>query len=282
LSVILPLRTVPDEIKRSTKYKQIANSVREIGLIEPLVVAPARDQAGRYLLLDGHMRYAALTGAGTTEARCLIADDDEAYTYNKRINRLATVQEHFMVVKAIERGVSEEKLAKALSLDIKAIQRRRALLVGICPEVVELLKDKSINPTTFDVLRKMKPMRQIEAAELMNTAGNFATSYAKALLAATRQDDLVKSSKPKRVAGLTPEQMARMEREMEKLQRDLKAVEARYGEDVLQLVIASGYLSKLVANLEIKRYLNQNHPEILTEFTAIISATSLDQANSLV
>jgi ParB-like chromosome segregation protein Spo0J len=282
LSVILPLRTVPDEIKRSTKYKQIANSVREIGLIEPLVVATAREQAGRYLLLDGHMRYAALTDAAATEARCLIADDDEAYTYNKRINRLATVQEHFMVVKAIERGVSEEKLAKALSLDIKAIQRRRALLVGICPEVVELLKDKSINPTTFDVLRKMKPMRQIEAAELMNTAGNFATSYAKALLAATRQDDLIKSSKPKRVAGLTPEQMARMEREMEKLQRDLKAVEARYGEDVLQLVIASGYLSKLVANLEIKRYLNQNHPEILTEFTAIISAASLDQANSLV
>jgi hypothetical protein len=30
----------------------------------------------------------------------------------------------------------------------------------------------------------------------------------------------------------------------DKLQRDLKTVESRYGEDVLQLVIASGYLSK--------------------------------------
>ena len=280
LAVLLPLRTVPDEIKRSAKYKQIANSVREIGIIEPLVVARARDQAGRYLLLDGLMRYTALTDAGATEARCLIAEDDEAFTYNKRINRLATVQEHFMVVKAIERGVSEEKLAKALSLDIKGIQRRRTLLVGICPEVVELLKDKTINQKTFDVLRKMKPMRQIEAVELMNTAGNYAASYAKALLAATRQDDLVNSGKAKQVGGLTAEQMARMEREMEKLQRDLKTVEARYGEDVLQLVIASGYLSKLVANPEIKRYLNQNHPEILTEFTAIISATSLDQTNS--
>ena len=37
------------------------------------------------------------------------------------------------------------------------------------------------------------------------------------------------------------EQMARMERETEKVQRDLKTVESRYGEDVLQLVIASGY-----------------------------------------
>ena len=72
--------------------------------------------------------------------------DDEAYTYNKRINRLATVQEHFMIVRAIERGVSEDKLANALNLDVKAINRRRTLLVGICPEVIELLKDKSVNP----------------------------------------------------------------------------------------------------------------------------------------
>jgi hypothetical protein len=35
----------------------------------------------------------------------------------------------------------------------------------------------------------------------------------------------------------------RMEREMETLQCDLKSVESRYGEDVLQLLIASGYLS---------------------------------------
>src|SRR2546426_8000381 len=34
---------------------------------------------------------------------------------------------------------------------------------------------------------------------------------------------------------MTTEQMARMEREMGKVQRDLKTVESRYGEDVLQL-----------------------------------------------
>ena len=101
------------------------------------------------------------------------------------------------------------------------------MLVGICPEVVELLKDKSVNSRTFEVLRKMKPMRQIEAAELMSTAGNYTCSYAKALLAATRQADLVKSEEPKQIAGMTPEQMARMEREMEKVQRDLKTVESQ-------------------------------------------------------
>jgi hypothetical protein len=51
---------------------------------------------------------------------------------------------------------------------------------------------------------------------------------------------------------------------MEKVQRDLKSVESRYGEDVLQLVIASGYLSKLVANAEINRYLGQHHQKSLS------------------
>ena len=280
IAALLPLKTVPDAIKQTSKFKQIGKSVSEIGIIEPLVVARSKDQPGRYLLLDGHMRLAALVDMAAVEVQCLIAADDEAYTYNKRINRLATVQEHLMIVRAIERGVSEDKLANVLNLDVKAIKRRRTLLVGICPEVIELLKDKSVNPSTFEVLRKMKPMRQIDAAELMNTAGNFTASYAKALLAATRQSDLVKADQPKKIAGMTAEQMARMEREMEKLQKDLKSVESRYGEDVLQLVIASGYLAKLVRNSGIKRYLTQHHGEILTEFNAIIAATSLDQANS--
>jgi hypothetical protein len=34
---------------------------------------------------------------------CLIATDDEGYTYNNRINRLAIIQEHRMILKAIER-----------------------------------------------------------------------------------------------------------------------------------------------------------------------------------
>src|SRR2546427_3175706 len=101
ISALLPLKTVPEEIKQSVKFKQIARSVSEVGIIEPLVVARSEDQKGKYLLLDGHMRHAVLTDIAATEVRCLIAADDEAYTYNKRINRLATVQEHFMIVRAI-------------------------------------------------------------------------------------------------------------------------------------------------------------------------------------
>jgi hypothetical protein len=58
----------------------------------------------------------------------LLWQDDEAFTYNKRLNRLATIQEHLMIGRAVDLGVSEERLAKALNLDVRAIRRRRTML----------------------------------------------------------------------------------------------------------------------------------------------------------
>ena len=277
LDEILPMRKLADKVLTSVKYRRISQSVAEVGVIEPLVVVRSPGQ-GAFMLLDGHVRLAILKDLGQAETRCLVAADDEAFTYNKRVNRLATVQEHFMIVRALERGVSEEKLARALNVDVKSIKRRANLLDGVAPEVVEILKDRAVNPVTFEALRKMKPMRQVEVAELMVSAGNFTSAYAKALLAATRQSDLANASKPKKVAGMTADQMARMEREMESLTKDFKALETSYGDDVLHLVIASGYLSRLVGNPEIERYMRGRHPEILDEFRAIIAAASLDRS----
>src|SRR5215469_10007666 len=51
--------------------------------------------------------------------------------------------------------------------------------------------------------------------------------------------------KHKVVEGLTPEQLAKMEKEMEALQRDLKIVEDSHGNQVLNLALVRHYLSKL-------------------------------------
>src|ERR1700752_730343 len=102
-------------------------------------------------------------------------------------------------VKAIERGVSEEKLARALNVDIKRIKT-----------------------------------------------------------------DLAQPDRPKKIHGLSAEQMARMEREMDGLQRELKAVSASYGDTVLNLVVAAGYVSHLIGNPGVSGYLERHHPEILT------------------
>lgn len=275
LDSILPLRPMNKRITDSKRYERIATSVGAVGVIEPLVVAKAgRD--GRHMLLDGHLRLHALRGQNIESTLCIISDDDEAFTYNKRVNRLATVQEHYMISRAIDRGVPPAMIAKALGIDEKIVLHRRNLLDGIASGAVEILKDRPINPHVFSILRKMKPLKQTETAELMVAMNNFTATYAKAILAASKQTDLAKPDRPKMVSGLTSEQMARMEREMESLTKDYQALEATFGEDVLQLVLASRYLGRLIQNTKIVGYLETRYPEIIVEFRTIVSATSLD------
>jgi ParB-like chromosome segregation protein Spo0J len=227
------------------------------------------------MLLDGHLRFEILKEIGQKEVFCLVSTDDEAFTYNHKVNRISPIQEHFMILRAIEKGVLEERIAKTLNVDIAKIRQKRNLLEGICSEVVELLKDKHFSPNAIRVLKKMKPMRQIEVAELMIAANNYTVPYAQALLAATPKDQLVEQQKPKKIEGLSPEEMARMEKETEILARDFKVVKDSYGKDTLNLVLACGYLSKLLDNSHIVRFLSKHYPDILSEFQQIIEATSL-------
>jgi ParB-like chromosome segregation protein Spo0J len=263
---IQPLRLVSSTVKQTPKYAQIAASVREVGIVEPPVVARDHSEPNKYLLLDGHLRIDVLKDLGETEVTCLISTDDEAFTYNKRVNRIAIIQEHRMIRKAVERGLPEERIAKALNVDVQSIVRKRRLLEGICPEVAEILKDKHIAINTFTELKRMCPLRQIEAAELMVAMNKYTTSYAKSLLAATPQAQLADSSKPKRVSGLTDEQVALMERESVSLEREFRIAEKSYGTDHLDLVLTNGYLAKLLGNVRVVRYLAEHHPDILSEF----------------
>lgn len=266
---ILPLRDVPASVKKSVKYGQIAASIREVGIIEPPVVARDREEPDRYHLLDGHLRLEILRDQGTTEVVCLVATEDEAFTYNKRVSRIAIIQEHKMILNAIRKGVPEERLARALNVNISSIRAKRNLLTGMCPEAVELLRDKHVPLNAFTELRKMKPMRQIEAAELMVAMNRYSTGYAKSLVAASPEDQLV-TRRSKAVKGLTSDQIALMERESASLDREFKLVEQSYGTDHLDLVLATGYLNRLLGNARIVRHLAQHHAAILDEFQKIV------------
>lgn len=274
---LLPSRRAPDGLSTSRKFKQIVSSIDSIGLIEPLTIAKADKVSGMHLLLDGHIRMFALQQLGFTDAPCLIAKDDESYTYNNRINRLSTIQEHFMIRRAVDRGVTPARLSKSLELDIDHITKKINLLDGICAEAVQLLKDKHFSANLSPVLRKMKPTRQIECVELMVATNNITVSYAQALLAASASNMLVNDDKPKKVKGVTAEQMAKMEREMANLEGQFKLIEQSYGQDVLNLVLAKGYLAKLLDNEAVIRYLTQRNSDVLREFANIVQTVSLEK-----
>ena len=161
LSALLPSRKTPEGLLVSRKFKQISTSIESIGLIEPLSVSKP-NPGGQYVLLDGHTRLVALKQLGFDKAPCLVATDDESYTYNNRINRLSSIQEHVMIRRAVERGVTPERLARDLDVNISQILKKLNLLDGICPEATELLRDLIFPPNLGTVLQKMKPTRQID------------------------------------------------------------------------------------------------------------------------
>lgn len=265
---ILPLREVSETIRKSVKYGQIAASIKEVGIIEPPVVVRDRQDAGRYHLVDGHLRMQILRDRGDEAVVCLVATEDEAFTYNKRVSRIAMVQEHKMILNAIKHGVPEERLARALNVNISNIRAKRNLLVGICPEVAALLRDKHVPLNAFGELRRLKPMRQIEAAELMIAMNRYSMSYARSLVAATPDGQMVEGRR-KAVRGLTADQMALMERESANLDREFKLIEQSYGADHLDLVLATGYVARLLGNARVVRHLAQYHADILAEFQKI-------------
>ncbi len=142
VSSILPLKKLWPGTRASEKYKQIVASIQEVGIIEPLVVYPHAGGSEQYILLDGFVRLDILKELGEEKVECIVALDDEAYTYNHKVSQLSAIQEHFMILEAIRRGASEDRIAKALNVDVASIRRKRELLDGICPEAVALLKEK--------------------------------------------------------------------------------------------------------------------------------------------
>ena len=139
IAAIVPLKSLRQGALESGKYGQILSSIKAIGLVEApaVIAAPGNDQ--RYYLLDGHLRIEALKQLGIEEVECLLATEEDTYTYNKRISRLPPVQEHRMIVRAVERGVAPAQIAEALGLEADTIVKRFRLLDGISPDVAELL-----------------------------------------------------------------------------------------------------------------------------------------------
>lgn len=277
LSQIVPLKILGEGIKSSKKYAQILGSIRAVGLVETPVVTPDPKRRDRYYLLDGHLRLEILKDLGIETVECLVSKDDEAYTYNKHINRLSPVQEHRMITRAIERGVPEAQIAEALGMEVTSVRRRQRMLDGICHDAIEILKDTDCPMSVFDTLRLMAPLRQIEATELMVGQNNFTGMFAKALLAATPEKLLAEPKKAKSAAAnsVTSGQIARMERELASLQTQVKSVEETYGVNNLHLTVARGYIRKLLTNGKITRWLASHRQEYLTEFQSIVEFESL-------
>ena len=271
ISKIKGTKEILPSVLASTKFAVILASVKEVGIIEPPVVSY---KAGKYLLLDGHLRIQALKKLGEQQVDCLLSTDDESYTYNKHVNRLSNIQEHRMIVKAIERGVSPERLAKVLNLDVSAIINKKNLLDGICKEAEELLKDKIVSAGVFTYLKRMKETQQLEAVKLMIDMNNYGTKFARSIWQASSDAQLKNPTKRKNDVDLA--KLGRLENEVSNLQEQYQLIEDTYGIQVLNLTLIKNYAKSLYQNDRVKNYLQANEPEIYQMFKNIIEIENLN------
>src|SRR5690348_9050267 len=180
-----------------------------------------------------------------------------------------------MILRTLEAGVPEERVAKALDRPVSSIRMSRTVLKDICEEALELLKDKPITNAALRVFAQVQAPRQIEMAEIMVKMANYSKAYAAAMVSRTKPELLALSPK-KRPTRPKPGDLARMEAEMDALERDILLIDESHGRNVVNLTIARGYVKKLLENAKIARYLAAKHGDILTEFRRIEEAASLD------
>lgn len=275
LDAIHPIRQVKPTDAAFGKYRAVLASVREVGVIEPLIVFPQKGSKGSYLLMDGHLRLKALQELGKTEVFCLVAKEDEPFTYNDRVNRLSLIQEHAMILRAIKQGVTVEQIAKALDIDPAHIRAKINLLDGIHADAVEILKDRPITAEALRLFRKAKALRQIDMAQLMVSGNNYTRAYAEALIIGTPADQLVNAKTAKQVKGVSAEEIGRMEKEMESLERDFKLHQEKFGENSLHLNAVQRYVRRLLENAKVKRFLTNRYPELLEEFQDLVALETL-------
>lgn len=171
-------------------------------------------------------------------------------------------------------------MARAFSVNLSTINSRINLLHGICPKAVELLQDHQFTPNVTRHLGKMKAARQVEAVELMIAANTITAAHADALLKATppeqRTDYL--PPKPDETKGDPLQQIVKLEREMSQVQEKYKRAEESYGPELLNLVVAKGYLKKVLENDAVRAYVGRNAPEILEQFELVLNTVSMEEA----
>jgi hypothetical protein len=190
------------------------------------------------------------------------------HTYNRRVNYVSPVGEHQMILRALAHN-SQDRIAKALNVDVSTVRRKLNLLSGVCAEAIEILKDRRATARAFSALKKMKPVRQVEVARLMVASRMYSGRFAQALLAGTRDDMLAQPAKEGAKTAEASEKR-HLQNDTDNLLRDLQSVEDSYGMDVLALSLIAKYVSRILANSEVRHAVEKRYPEILQTLESLL------------
>ncbi len=176
------LRTVD---KATEKYQEIVGSVREVGILNPVLLRPRKDEDGNdvYEIIEGLHRTTAARDAGLKEIPAQIVEADDARVMEMQtIGNLARVdtkpseyREHLKRMLSMNPLLTESEMAKKLSVSTKWIQDRLSLNKINNPEVLDLIDKGKITLANAFTLAKLPEEEQSDffEAAMLDPAAEF-------------------------------------------------------------------------------------------------------------
>lgn len=161
VSKIIPNSDQPRKTFNEESLIELADSVRNHGIIQPLVV---KKKGGDYVIIAGERRYRAATMVGLTEVPVIIKDYDEAQT--REISLIENLQREDL--NAIEEAEAVRELMEIYGLTQEEVARK---LGKARPSIANSLRLLNLTPEVKSYVK----------------SGKLSAGHARALLAVTNQ-----------------------------------------------------------------------------------------------
>ena len=174
ITEVEPNRNQPRKRFDQEALEELAQSIKEYGLIQPIVVSK---KDGYYSIVAGERRWRASKIAGLTEIPAIIRDDDEKV--NTEISLIENMQredlnpyEKALGIKTLidDYGLSQETVAKKLGKGRSTIANWVRVL-NLEPRVLEMVKEGKLSEGYCKALLMIEPEKQYDTAIQMLERG---------------------------------------------------------------------------------------------------------------
>ena len=158
ISELVPNKYQPRKLFDQENLHELTNSIKELGIIQPIIVRKSNDKGSKYEIIAGERRWLAAQQAGLHEVPVFITEADDLKSLELAI--VENIQRHDL--NAIEEAqgyqrliddfsYDQEKVAKFIGKSRSHITNCLRLLV-LPKEVIELIENKKISPGHAKIL----------------------------------------------------------------------------------------------------------------------------------
>jgi len=274
IELLVPLRERDINLKTHRGFNKILSTIKTVGLVEPLSVYK---ENGKYIILDGFLRFKAFQLLDVKTVPCMCYRDKESYTFNRMVNKLSPSQESRMLRNSL-RTLDEKTIISVFG--IKSLKNRLGMNIfpELHPKVLKALDKELMSKHCAIELTYVSQERQLEILSEMDKSNDYSISLCRAMLIKTPPQQRNPNKVHKK--AWRPDSHKRQE-----LVSKLEAIGKRYdfyttlyrqySTDLLRLSV---YVRKLITNEQMRAFIARVAPDILERFNSIVFETQEKQA----